>query len=101
MLSLLHPTSAVCGTPKESAIEWIKEAENHDRGLYSGFIGPVNIDQEIRLFVNLRTVQLEQKQDQILATYFAGCGITEDSEVEKEWLETELKCATLKAIIEK
>lgn len=101
MLSLLHPTSAVCGTPKESAIEWIKEAENHDRGMYSGFIGPVNIDQEIRLFVNLRTVQLEQKQDHILATYFAGCGITEDSEVEKEWLETELKCATLKAIIEK
>jgi isochorismate synthase len=101
MLSLLHPTSAVCGTPKESAIEWIKEAETHDRGMYSGYLGPVNIDQEIQLFVNLRTVRLEQKLDHLLATYFAGCGITEDSEVEKEWLETELKCATLKAIIEK
>lgn len=100
MLSLLHPTSAICGTPKESAIQWIKQAELHDREMYSGYLGPINIDHEIHLFVNLRTVKIEESTDKYLATYYAGCGITEDSNVEKEWLETEMKCETVRAIIE-
>jgi isochorismate synthase len=100
MLSLLHPTSAVCGTPKEAAITWIKEAESHSREMYCGYLGPVNFDDEIHLFVNLRTVKLEEKADHILVTYFAGCGITEDSDSEKEWLETEMKCETIRSIIE-
>ena len=100
MLSLLHPTSAVCGTPKESAIQWIKQAELHDREMYSGYLGPINIDHEIHLFVNLRTVKIEESTDKYLATYYAGCGITEDSNVEKEWLETEMKCETVRSIIE-
>lgn len=100
MLSLLHPTSAVCGMPKESASAWIKEAEFHQREMYSGYLGPVNIDEEIHLFVNLRTVKIEETATNFLATYFAGCGITEDSNVEKEWLETEMKCETLRMIIE-
>lgn len=100
MLSLLHPTSAVCGTPKEAAIQWIKKAELHQREMYSGYLGPINIDKEIHLFVNLRTVKIEEKAEKLLATYFAGCGITEDSDVEKEWLETEMKTETVKSVIE-
>jgi isochorismate synthase len=99
MLGLLHPTSAVCGTPKEAAKSWIKSVEKHDRSLYSGYLGPVNIDQETHLFVNLRTVRLEPILDQIKATYFAGCGITEESSPEKEWLETEMKCQTLQRVL--
>ena len=34
-----------------------------------------------------------------LATYYAGCGITEDSDPEKEWEETEMKCQTLQRIL--
>jgi len=99
MLSLLHPTSAVCGTPKESAIDWIKRAEAHDREFYSGYVGPVNLNDGIYLYVNLRTVKIMKDSKGYLATYYAGCGITEDSDPEKEWEETEMKCQTLQRIL--
>jgi len=99
MLSLLHPTSAVCGTPKEEAIDWIKQAEAHDREFYSGYLGPVNLNDEIYLFVNLRTVKVTKDTNGYSATYYAGCGITEDSDPEKEWEETEMKCQTLQRIL--
>jgi len=99
MLSLLHPTSAVCGTPKEAAIDWIKKAETHDREFYSGYVGPVNLNDEIYLYVNLRTVKITKDTHGYLATYYAGCGITEDSDPEQEWEETEMKCQTLQRIL--
>lgn len=95
MLGLLHPTAAVCGTPKEAALEWILETETHDRSLYSGYLGPINLESETHLFVNLRTVQIKGNQ----AYYYAGCGITEDSDPEKEWQETQMKCQTLQRVI--
>jgi isochorismate synthase len=99
MLDLLHPTSAVCGTPKEAAKSWIHSVEKHQRSLYSGYLGPVNVDQETHLFVNLRTVRLEHGTKQMKATYFAGCGITEESVPETEWQETEMKCQTLQRVL--
>jgi isochorismate synthase len=95
MLELLHPTSAVCGTPKESALRFIKSAEGYDRSLYSGYLGPVNVDQESALFVNLRTMRLSEG----VATLFAGAGITEDSDPQREWEETEMKCHTLLSVL--
>ena len=91
MLHLLHPTSAVCGMPRETALRFINHHETHDRALYSGFLGPVNIEAESNLFVQLRCLKLEGK----VATLYAGAGLTEDSVPEREWQETELKCGTL------
>ena len=99
MLGLLHPTSAVCGTPKEAAKSWIHAVEKHDRSLYSGYLGPVQVQEETHLFVNLRTVRLTQQVDCVQATYFAGCGITEESNPAKEWQETEMKCQTLQRVL--
>jgi isochorismate synthase len=95
MLNLLHPTSAVCGTPKEAALAWILQTEKHERELYSGYLGPINLASETHLFVNLRTVKIRGEN----AYYFAGCGITEDSIPEKEWQETQMKCQTLQRVI--
>lgn len=94
MLELLHPTSAVCGTPKKEAMQFILKHENYNRELYSGFLGPVNIQKETHLFVNLRCLQVTN--DRLL--FYAGAGITEDSDPEKEWKETEHKCKTLETI---
>lgn len=91
MLELLHPTSAVCGMPKEAALDFIKNIENHKRSFYSGFLGPVNIENETELYVNLRCVQV--LKDKLV--FYAGAGITEDSNPEKEWIETEQKCNVL------
>jgi isochorismate synthase len=95
MLELLHPTSAVCGMPKASALRIIAEQELHDREFYSGFLGPVNIREESHLFVNLRTMKIVGNE----ATFYAGCGITEDSNPVKEWYETEMKIETLMSVV--
>jgi isochorismate synthase len=95
MLELLHPTSAVCGMPKISALKIIAEQELHNREFYSGFLGPVNIQEESHLFVNLRTVKIVGNE----GTFYAGCGITEDSNPVKEWYETEMKIQTLMKVI--
>jgi isochorismate synthase len=91
MLELLHPTSAVCGMPKKPSQDFVLANEGYQRAFYSGFIGPINLDQETHLFVNLRCMQI----DTHLLTLYAGAGITEDSQPEKEWKETEMKCQTL------
>lgn len=91
MLDLLHPTSAVCGMPKEPAKQFILTNEKYDREFYSGFLGPVNIQHESHIFVNLRTMKLQNG----IATLYSGCGITADSNAEKEWIETEMKLQTL------
>lgn len=91
MLRLLHPTSAVCGMPRAAAFQFIQQHEGYDREFYSGFLGPVNIQQESHLFVHIRCLKLEDRQ----ATLYAGAGLTEDSVPEHEWQETEMKCQTL------
>ena len=88
MLDLLHPTSAICGMPKDQALEFLQSEESFDRAYFSGFIGPVNMDEETTLYVNLRCAMLANKKIWL----YAGAGITEDSVPEKEWEETEMKC---------
>ncbi|MEP2025345.1 MAG: chorismate-binding protein [Reichenbachiella sp.] len=96
MLKLLHPTSAVCGMPMIPAAKFLQENEAYDRAYYSGYLGPVNYDGNTALFVNLRCAKI-YKNDMIL---FAGAGITEDSDPEKEWTETEIKFQTLLNVIQ-
>jgi isochorismate synthase len=95
MLELLHPTSAVCGMPKAPALKIIAEQELHAREFYSGFLGPVNVQEESHIFVNLRTMKIQGNE----ATFYAGCGITEDSNPVKEWYETEMKIDTLAKVL--
>ena len=95
MLDLLHPTSAVCGMPLEPALHFLKTNEKHDRGFYAGYLGPVNIENSISLFVNLRCMELRDKH----GVLYAGAGVTIDSTPDKEWQETEIKFNTLLNVI--
>jgi len=97
MLELLHPTSAVCGMPKQEALHFIEQFEPFDRELYSGYLGPINIDHNTHLAVNLRCAKLNLNS----ATLFAGVGITADSDPKKEWTETEMKFETMGKILKK
>ncbi|MCM0042720.1 MAG: chorismate-binding protein [Algoriphagus sp.] len=96
MLGLLHPTSAVCGMPRKEALNFLKTAEGWDRNFYAGFLGPVGIEQETSIYVNLRTASLGREH----ALLYAGAGVTEDSVPEKEWEETELKCEIIGKFIQ-
>lgn len=91
----LHPTPAVCGIPKYQAQSFIEKTESHDREYYSGFLGPINLNSQSNLFVNLRCLKVGESQFHL----FVGGGITKDSNAQKEWVETELKAESLLAII--
>ncbi|EOZ99308.1 Isochorismate synthase [Indibacter alkaliphilus LW1] len=88
MLELLHPTSAVCGMPRKEAFQFLRDHESFDRSIFAGFIGPVNVEDETSIYVNLRTARLLEGN----AILYAGAGVTEDSDPEQEWEETEMKC---------
>lgn len=101
VIKSLHPTSAVCGMPRESAKEFIIQNEGYDREYYSGFLGELNIDfttfrtQHSDLYVNLRCLKIVENTAQI----FVGCGITAESNPKDEYLETVNKAMTMKKII--
>ncbi|MGK7397207.1 MAG: chorismate-binding protein [Candidatus Cyclobacteriaceae bacterium M3_2C_046] len=91
MLELLHPTSAVCGMPKAESTDFLLQYEQYDRAFYSGYLGPVNFQDQTHLFVNIRNMQLFPQQ----AIIYAGAGVTIDSDSLQEWEETEMKCLTM------
>ncbi len=91
----LHPTPAVCGSPKEKALNFLFETENHNREYYSGFCGTINMNEKTDLFVNLRCMKVLKDK----LALFVGGGLTALSFPENEWSETLLKAQTLLSIV--
>jgi isochorismate synthase len=96
-ISQLHPTPAVCGMPRNTSLKLITDIEKHRRDFYTGFLGPVGIQDSLWLFVNLRCMKVLPEH----LALFVGGGITADSVPEDEWQETEIKAETLLSIIKK
>lgn len=95
VIEQLHPTPAVAGLNKQDAIDFILKHEGFNRSYYSGFLGPVNLDEQINLYVNLRCMQVLKKK----VAVYVGCGITADSKPVKEWRETKMKAQTLLSVL--
>ena len=116
LLSVLHPTPAVCGVPKKESKQFILKNENYKREFYTGFLGELNFEKTIsprsgrrnienraysitkkntQLYVNLRCMQLKDKQ----AIIYVGGGVTLNSNPEKEWEETVSKSLIIKSIL--
>ncbi|KVV14052.1 chorismate-binding protein [Flavobacterium sp. TAB 87] len=100
VVDLLHPTPAVCGLPKDKAMQFIVANENYNRTFYTGFLGELNssltsVTKSSDLFVNLRCMQIENDS----AMLYMGCGITKESIPEKEWEESVNKSMTMKKVL--
>lgn len=95
VINALHPTSAVCGMPLEKARNFIIENEKYNRKYYSGFLGEFQIQEQTNLFVNLRCCEIEKDSTAI----YVGCGITKDSQANKEFIETENKAKTILSVL--
>lgn len=95
VIEKLHPTPAVCGLPKEAARDFLIDNEGYDREYYSGFLGELNRAGKSDLFVNLRSMKMEHNRAQL----FIGCGITKDSDPEKEFYETVNKSMTMRKVL--
>jgi menaquinone-specific isochorismate synthase len=87
MLSRLHPTPAVGGTPREVVVPMIAELEAFPRGLYCGAVGWVDSRGGGEFTVALRSALIDGSK----ARMYAGAGIVAGSAPEKEFAETELK----------
>jgi len=90
-LKALHPTPSVGGLPREAARTFILQHENYNRSYYTGFLGPVHIEGKSLVYVNLRCLQLFDKQ----FVLYSGAGITASSVAEREWEETDNKMMTM------
>lgn len=127
VLNQLHPTPAVCGMPKHTAYEVIRQAENYDRSYYAGAIGLYQLSQSYaqdsseaslletslsetclletkhcsstttQLFVNLRCMQFLNRK---LAVCYAGGGILRESDEASEFVETQKKMETMRRLLE-
>jgi len=87
LASLLHPTPAVCGTPREAARAAIKELEQIERALYAGAVRWMDARGDGEWAVALRCAEMQGR----IALLFAGAGIVADSDPEAELAETDAK----------
>lgn len=95
LVDKLHPTPAVCGLPKLAASNFIQQNEYYNRSYYTGYLGTINMQQQAKLYVNLRCMQYLERQ---LVLYVGG-GITIDSVAELEWEETVSKGKTILNVV--
>ncbi|MFA5262792.1 MAG: isochorismate synthase [Opitutaceae bacterium] len=87
LLSRLHPTPAVGGSPREAALPLIRSLEGFPRGLYAGAIGWIDSRGGGEFCVGLRSALMDGASTRL----YAGAGIVDGSNPDKEFAETELK----------
>jgi menaquinone-specific isochorismate synthase len=95
LLNSLHPSAAVCGTPRNIAFDIIDEIEGMNRGRYAGPVGWIDASGDGELGIALRTGQISGKEIRI----YAGCGIVAGSNPEKELEESAAKMIPMKSAL--
>ena len=96
LAGLLHPTAAVCGTPRAAALEMIRGLEGMDRGRYSGPVGWVDSNGDGEWGIALRCGEFDGTRGRL----FAGNGIVAASEPEDELEETRVKLRAMMSALE-
>lgn len=101
-IAVLHPTAAVCGTPRKKVQQLIPELEKIDRGHYAGPIGWVDSQGQGEWAIALRCAQIlpPDKADGYRYRLLAGAGIVADSVPAQEYQETNTKMQPLRRAIE-
>ncbi|MFM8384625.1 MAG: isochorismate synthase MenF [Actinomycetota bacterium] len=98
LVSRLHPSAAVCGTPTEIAKRAIDEIEGISRGRYAGPIGWIDANGDGELGIALRCGQIGNDGKSI--RIYAGCGIVAGSDPEREYAESQAKLLPMRTALE-
>lgn len=98
LVSRLHPSAAVCGTPTEIAKRAIDEIEGISRGRYAGPIGWIDANGDGELGIALRCGQISNDGKSI--RIYAGCGIVAGSDPEREYAESQAKLLPMRTALE-
>ena len=95
LLNNLHPSAAVCGTPRNRAFDIIEEIEGMKRGRYAGPVGWIDASGDGELGIALRAGHINNNEVRI----FAGCGIVAGSNPEKELEESNAKMLAMRTAL--
>jgi menaquinone-specific isochorismate synthase len=87
LLEALHPTPAVCGYPRDAALEFLRGEEPFERGWYAGPVGFFDEEGNGVFAPALRSAVAHGRTWRL----FAGAGIVAGSRPEGEWEETRIK----------
>jgi menaquinone-specific isochorismate synthase len=98
LISKLHPSAAVCGTPTKKASELIADLEQMNRGRYAGPVGWIDIHGDGEIAIALRCGQISQNELEI--QIYAGCGVVAGSDPEKEFAESQAKLMPMRTALE-
>ncbi|MDC3164085.1 chorismate-binding protein [Prochlorococcus sp. AH-716-F13] len=91
LLRVLHPSPAVCGSPKKEAINWINTLESFSRGNYASPIGWLDSEGNSEFRVAIRGARyIDQNLE-----FTAGSGLVKGSISKKEIEEIQLKFQSL------
>jgi menaquinone-specific isochorismate synthase len=94
-ISALHPTPAMGGSPRETALPLVQELEGFSRGWYSGIAGWFDSRGRGEFMVPIRCGKIMPSS----LTLFAGAGIVEGSIPANEKAETDLKLEAMLEVI--
>ena len=86
----------ICQCPACPIFRCILQHEHQPRKYYSGFVGPISPQGKTHLFVSLRCMNILPDG---ACELYAGGGLLKESEMEKEWKETEAKMQTIRRVL--
>lgn len=95
LVNALHPTPAVAGAPRASALAWLSMNEDFERGWYAGPVGWFDANGNGEFDVALRCGVLTKDR----AVLFAGAGIVRGSVPDNEYEETVLKLRAMQTAL--
>jgi menaquinone-specific isochorismate synthase len=87
LVQLLHPTPAMGGSPRDLAMDFIRENEPVPRGWYAAPVGWIDSQGDGEFIVAIRSAVAQERR----VWCYAGAGIVLDSQPDREWHETDLK----------
>lgn len=95
LVARLHPTPGVGGVPRPAALDLIREHEGRGRGWYAGPIGWIDGRGGGEFVVGIRSALVRGSD----AWLYAGCGIVEGSDPQREYEESSLKLRPMLAAL--
>jgi isochorismate synthase EntC len=87
LVAALHPTPAVCGEPRDAALERLAYEEPFERGWYAGPVGWFDVEGNGMFAPALRCGVCFEGDWRL----YAGAGIVAGSRADAEWTETGIK----------
>lgn len=102
----LHPTPAVGGWPREAGMEWLAWMEREDeaagvgrRHRFGAPFGAVTSEGDGVCWVAIRGMQWTHEASGAELRLAAGCGVTGQSELQREWHELGIKLQAIRTAL--